>query len=64
MSGTFFLDSSKSFHCSDDGEMMIIITVVFVDSASDIKSIYAQPLRESGSERLLLCKQDHCLKTK
>lgn len=35
---------SKCFNC-DDGEIMIITAVVFVDLDSDIKSMYAQPLR-------------------
>lgn len=39
------LNSSNCFNCNDDGEIMIIIEVAFVDSDSDIKSIYAQPLR-------------------
>lgn len=38
---------SKCFN-SDDGKIMIITAVVFVDPASDIKSMYAQPLRGNG----------------
>ena len=38
------LNLSKCFNC-EDGEIMIITAVVFVDPDSDIKSMYVQPLQ-------------------
>lgn len=40
-------NSSNCFNWNNDGEITIITIVVFVDSDSDIKSIYAQPFREN-----------------
>lgn len=55
------LNLSKCFNW-EDGEIMIITAVVFVDPDSDIKSMYVQPLQGMWSEHLSSSKQGHYLK--